>query len=131
MAGIGTGTTVTFGTSGFSAELLGIDHGDIARPKIDTTHYGSTGRTARPGKLVDPGEVELELAFDPADRPPVSADPEVITIQMPPEAGEITGAKLEGTGFISGWKFGLPLEERNTGSATVVWSGAPTWTDPT
>lgn len=132
MADVGTGCTITWGTSTFSPELLDLSQGDIARTVVDISDMGTTGaRRKMAGDLYDAGELEVEILFDPDDVPPVTAAAETITITFPVPAGKTTGAKVAGTGFISNWRWGAPLEDRMTASFTITWDGAtdPAWTD--
>lgn len=63
---VGTGTTATFGTSGFSGDLLNVDWGGISREQFQTSHMGTTvAHTYKPVTLKDPGEITLEFAFEP------------------------------------------------------------------
>lgn len=125
----GTGATIAFGTSSYSADILSINGSGITRPSIDTSHMGSTVRTFIPGDLVDNGTVEVEIIFDPDDQPPISAAAETITIEF--NSPETTGAQAAGSGFVTDWEFGAPLEDKMTGTYTIKWAGAVTWTDAT
>lgn len=130
--GIGTGTTITFATSAFTANVIGaIDWSGIERAVIETTHLGSTlpsgarqvgGRTFIPGKLTDPGELTLEIQYDPtADLPLGSADvAETITIQPP---SGVSSGSISGSGFMRSARVGLPLEGLNTATVVVKWTG--------
>ena len=130
MADIGTGTTIAFGTSSFSAELLGISQDGMSRPAIDTSHMGtSTWKTFMPGDLVDNGEVQMEIAFNPDNQPPISAVAETITITFPVPAGSSSGATAAFSGFVTDWGVQGPLEERMTSTITIKVSGQITWTD--
>ena len=63
---VGTGTTATFGTSGFSGDLLGVDWGGISRENINTSHLGTTtAHTFKPVNLKDCGEITITAAFEP------------------------------------------------------------------
>jgi hypothetical protein len=130
MADSGTGTTITFGTSNFTAELLSVDVSDQERGFIDTTHMGTTGaRTKSPLDLVDRGGLDIEFNFDPDIEPPIDQAAETITLTFPLPAGQVTAGTLAGTGFMTNWSAGIPLEDKMTATATIVWSAAPTWTD--
>lgn len=131
-ADVGTGTTIGFGTTGFTAEIMNVDGAAMTREVIDTSHMGSTTwRTFIPGDLSDPGEVTFEFNFDPDEQPPINAPAETITITFPVPQGMAAGATLVGTGFISSWEFSDPFEDKMTGTATIKWSGALTWNDAT
>lgn len=78
------GVTVGFGTSNFTAEVLGVTPPNLSRPDIDVTHLGTTKFKAfEPGDLVDGGECTLRIAYFPSDVPPIRGVAEVITITMP------------------------------------------------
>ena len=116
---VGTGTTVTFGTSGFSANVTNIDWSDINREAIQTSHLGTVdAHTHIPGKLYDSGSIELEIQFDPEDGlPPINGAAETITITFPDES------VWSGTGFATGFTATVPLEELMTGTLTLKISG--------
>jgi hypothetical protein len=127
--GVPTGTTITFATSGFTANIINsIQWTGISRPVIETTHFGSTqattrqigGRTFIPGKLTDPGTLEIEVQYDPTAEIPVRRDAETITIQPP--TGQASGT-ISGTGFVSQVSIGEPLDGLPTAQLTIKWSG--------
>lgn len=130
MADSGTGTTITFGTSGYTAELLSVDISDQERGHIDTTHMGTIGsRTKAPLDLVDRGSLDIEFNFDPDIEPPIDQAAETITLTFPLPAGQITAGTLAGTGFMTNYSVGIPLEDKMTATATIMWGADPTWTD--
>ncbi len=127
---VGTATTITFGTSAFTAELLGLSGNDISREDIDITHMGSTiYREFMPSNLVDGGSVDMEILWDPDDQPPVEAVAETITITFP--SALANGATLVFTGYVSSWSWGSPLEDKMTANFTMKVDGKtdPAWTD--
>lgn len=64
----GTGATVTFGTSAFTAQLLDIDWSGRTRDALDSSHMGTTGvKTYIPADLVDGGELSLTYYFNCTD----------------------------------------------------------------
>lgn len=130
--GVPTGTTVTFGTTGFSAIIINtISWTGMARPVVETTHFGSTqastrqigGRTFIPGKLIDPGTLEIEVQYEPTAEIPLRRDAETITIQPP--SGQASGS-ISGTGFVSQVSIGEPLDGLPTAQLTIKWSGLVT-----
>ena len=128
-ADTGTGSTVTFGTSGWAGEILDINFDGFNREAIDTTHLGTTtARTFMPSDLYDPGELTLEVQFDGDDGPPIAAA-ETITITFPLKSGDTTAGNWAGSGFVTGFSFGLPLEGKQTGTMTIKFTGAITETD--
>lgn len=120
----GTGASVTFGTSGFTANITAINGDSIERPSIDTTHLGTTtARTFIPGDLVDQGNLTLEIQFDPDTTPPIKTATETITVTFPLSSGGTTAADWEFSGFGTSFEYGVPLEELMTGSLTVKVTG--------
>ena len=124
-ADVGTGATVVFGTTGFSANVTGINHSGLSRAAIDTSYLGTTGgRTFIPGDLYDPGQLTLEIDFDPAS---VIADEiystaaETVTVTFP------DASTLSGSAFCTNLSFGVPLEDKQTGSVTLDWAGDLAW----
>lgn len=130
MALIGTSTTITFGTSGWTGEIASVDGPNETREAIDTTHLGTTGnRTFTPATLVDSGEVSLTCWYDPDEPPPIDGAAETITITWPVPSGLSNGATAEFTGFITSVGRTTPLEEKIEGSITIKASGDITFTD--
>ena len=120
----GTGTTITFGTTGFTASVTSISFEGVERPSIDTTHLGTTGgRTFIPGDLPDYGSISLDIQFDPDTMPPITAAPETITVTFPLSAGATTPATWAATGFVMGFDANAPLEELMTGTISIKISG--------
>ena len=129
---IGTGTTITFADSAFSAELLSVNGSGLARASVDTTHLGTVGgMTFIPTDLVDSGEFEIEIHFNPDNFPPIDAPVEVITITFPLVAGDSTPAKWVCEGFMTNFDWGVQLEDKMTASATIKLSGLYAPTDAT
>lgn len=128
---IGTGTTITFGTSGFTAQVLAVRGPNPARGSVDTTHMGSTaatadqqgGRTHIPTKLADMGEIELDIHFNPDTWPPVRGNAETVRLTYPIPSGLSSGAYIEGSGFILSFDSVVPLEDKITGTLRVKCSG--------
>ncbi len=128
---VGTGTTISFGTSGFSAYILEVGGPGISREVVDTTHMGTTGgKTYRPGDLYDGGELSLSVAFDGSISPPMLAgeQPETITVTWPIPAGLSTGAIWSFSGFMSNYTPTSPIEDKMTASVTVKVTGSITLT---
>ena len=117
---IGTGTTIAFGTSGFSAEILDVTPPGGSRESIQTSHMGTTdAHTFTPAKLVDWGELSFDIHFDPATTPPIGLVAETITITFPNSAATTWAF----TGFCTGYESADPLEGKMTGTITVKVSG--------
>lgn len=128
---IGTGSSITFATSGFTAHVMDIDWTGIEREAVDSSHMQTTvARTFIPGKLYNPGEIQLEIAFDGDDAPPLNAAPEQITVEFAKkDPASTTGATWQSTGFVTGFEVNAPLEDKMTATMTIKCSGAITMTD--
>lgn len=134
-ADIGTGATITFGTSGWSGNMLSVSHNGIGRSKVSTSYLGTVGgRTYIPTDQYEPGELEIEFQVDTTDFtatgpkfPPYKAAAETITFKLPVAA--TVAAQVAGTGFITTVEYDVPLEELITGRMTVAFSGNLTQAD--
>lgn len=127
-----TGTTIVFGTSGFTCELLSASLPGASRAPINTSHAGTTvAHTKIPAKLIDWGQVEIEFNFDPDDEPPIDGAAETVTVTFPIPAGGTSGATLAGSMFMSNFTMTGTVEEKMTATATLEVSGDLTWTDST
>lgn len=135
----GTGTTITFATSSFTAEITNIEWGGIERESIDTTNLSAAApgandfgnRTFIPSALADPGELTLEIHFNPDTLPPVHLVAETITVTFPLVSGDTTAAKWAGSGFATGYGAVVPLGDKMTTTMTVKMSGNQTRTAAT
>lgn len=118
----GIGTTITF-ASGFFAEISDMSPPGPSRESISTSHFGTTGAmTFEPASLVDWGEMTVEIAFDPADTPPIGSAAETIVITFP-DTGATTWTF---SGFMTGFEPSVPQDGRATASCTIKVSGAVT-----
>lgn len=134
MADIGTGATLTFGTSSVTLEILSIEISDISREAIDTTHLETANaRTFMPTDLYDPGTMEIEVLYDDdnvsSNQIPFSAAAETLTIEWPAVAPATTGGQFVTTGFITNVSISTPLEDRITATISFKFSGAITFND--
>lgn len=131
MADTGNTATITFGTSGFTANFHMLSGPEQERPKINKSHLGSADfEEYMPGDLVEPGEIEGEFEYDPDEQPPISAAVETITLTYP--SALANGATCIGTGFVTRWS--APELRNNTlmvARVTVAFDGVtgPAWAD--
>ncbi len=131
---IGTGTTIVFGTSGFTAQILDVNPPNLSRESIPTSHMATAApgagvvgnKTFMPGDLVDPGELTFDIHFNPDTLPPIHKVVETITITFPLPAGMSTPATWAGQGFVTNYDPADPLEDKMTGALTVKMSGGIT-----
>ena len=127
------GTTIVFGTTGWTALITGVNQDGISRAELDTSHHGTTNgwKTFIPSDLKDAGVVSLEFHFNPDDAPPIDQAAETITITFPVPSGLTNGATFACNGFMNNFTFGTPFEELLVGTSTLKLSGEPTWADAT
>lgn len=119
----GTGTTITFATSSFSADVLSIGGSGASRDAVETTHMGTTtGKTFAPADIEDSGEFSMEIAFLGSLTIPtlLGAVAEAITIDW---AGTGTGYKWGFSGFCTSFDVTSSINERMTANVTVKVSG--------
>ncbi len=116
MAQVGTGISIAFAT-GFLAEILNVADQGMERASIDASHMGSAQMEFLPGQLQNWGQLECEIAFDPDSKPPLDAAAEVVTITYP------NGTTWARTGFMTGFQYQAPLEERMTATASIKFTG--------
>jgi hypothetical protein len=127
MADTGYGILLNGATStGFFAEIIGVTLNDQTREKIDTSHTATTSgrKTYIPSDLIDGGDLEVEINFNPATTIPIGAAPEVWTLTFG-DSGTCTWAF---TGFITSAGGECPLEDRMTATITLAVSGVITVT---
>lgn len=119
MAADGHGTTITFGTSGFSAACTSISQSGVERGSLETTHLGtSTAKTYTPAELYDPGTIEVDFQFAGDDALLVGLEAELITIDW---GGD--GSTWATTGFVTGQGPSATSGEIMTQSVTIKLAG--------
>jgi len=129
---IGTGATIAFATSSFTAQIVSMDVSGITRVAIPSSHLGTTSaHTFLRGDLYDPGSLDLEIFHDPAKYPPFSGAAETITITFPISTTHTTnGGTFAASGFVTDVGFSVPLEDSMKSGITVKFSGAITTAGP-
>lgn len=140
----GTGTTITFGTTGWAGNIVSLSPSGFERADIKTSHLGTaalSGHTYIPGDIFEPGELEIEFQVDTtnvttatasaptAKFPPYKGPAETITVTLPVPAGLTTGAKFASSGFVKSVEYDVGMEELITGKMTVKLSGSITHTN--
>jgi hypothetical protein len=125
MADTGYGITIT-GSSGFMAEIIGVTLNEQVRERIDTSHTATTSgrKTFIPSDLIDGGELEVQLNFNPATTVPIGAAAETWTVTFG-DSGTCTWAF---SGFMTSFGGECPLEDRCTATARLAVSGVITVT---
>lgn len=129
MADQGYGATVTF-SSGFMAQVLNASWDGLERGEIDTTHMTSTNgwMTFIPSDLKNPGELTVELLFNPSTAPPITGAAETITVTFPIPSGGSTAATWACSGFMKSLSPSVPHDDRMLATAVLKFSGEPTFT---
>lgn len=126
---VGTGTTITHGTTSYAAKVTGVS-GEISRTIVNTTDMSTTGAmTKRIGDLYDPGTVTIQTILDPDEEAPYTGAEETITVTFPVAAGNSAGATCAGTGAVSNFTWGSQVEDLMTASYTVTYLDDVTWTN--
>lgn len=116
---IGTGTTISFAT-GFLANVLDISGPNASRESIECSVLTTTiAHEFTPALLVDWGEVVVEMALDPATKPPVNA----ITSQCVLTFTDGGTSVWTFDAFMTGFEPGIPLEDRVVVSGTLKVTG--------
>ena len=119
---VGTGCTIVFGTSAWSAEITDFNPPSMTRETIDTTHQGTTGaRTHDVTDLYDGGEFSMEVHLDPNNEPPIGGAMETVTITFPDTQTMVFTAGM--TGFDPT----VPLDGKMVATATFKISGTIDW----
>ena len=129
----GTGTTITFGTSGFTADLVTITRPEKSREAVDTTHLGTvTAKTSEPGKLYDPGQYTMEFVHDPEQPLLIAEDSELITVTYPLVGSQVTPSSFQFTGYsVSDGGEEFSNDTRVTTKITLQVTGPEAFTAPT
>ena len=118
---VGTGTTISASTgyTTFFGEILDISPPDGTLESIETSHMGTTvAKTFTPADLIDWGELNCQLAYDPAEDPPFGTVA-TFTITFP----DSTATTWIFSGFLTGLDPTVPLEGRATADVTIKVSG--------
>ncbi len=119
---IGTGSSIEF-SSGFFAEVLDISGPSASREAIQSSHMLTTpAHTFDPAKLIDWGELTVEIAYIPSTTIPIKGAKETIIITYADSAG----STITFSGFMTGFEPSTPLEERSTASCTIKVDGDAT-----
>lgn len=99
----GHGGTLAFsaGITAFAVPFRKIGAVEQELEKVESTDLSNAAcKSYLPGDVADPGEFEVEFAFDSEEDLPDILVPGTITITAPTAAGQATPANLAGSGFI-------------------------------
>jgi hypothetical protein len=124
---VGTGSSIAFATTVWSAELLSLAWSDITRDTVETTHMGTDAtpgtteygsQTFIPVDIADGGVLTAEVHFNPdagsaALKFPIGAVAETITVTFP------NSATWAFSGFCTGVDVSDPMEDVMTATLTI------------
>lgn len=99
----GHGGTIAFsaGITAFAMPIRKIGAVEHVLEKVEETDLANTAtKSYLPGDVPDPGEFEVEYAFDAEQDAAVLLTQGTITITAPVETGQASAANIAGTGFI-------------------------------
>lgn len=117
----GHGTTITFGTSGFSANLIAVNSFSATRAEVPNTHMGTAdAMDYLPAALYD-WDADITVEHDASIAVPIDRPKETITFDW---AGG--GNTYAGSGFVTGYNSGAAVGERMESTLTIKGSGAVT-----
>ena len=121
MADTGNGATITFGSTGFSGDIVSISGLEVSKEKIEITKLGDTGRKRYiVDDLVDIGDVTV-TAYSDVGVPDINADyaaniDEVMTITYPVAPGGSGGATV----VFGGRPVSVKTSDANMGEVLLV-----------
>lgn len=123
MALQGFGTTITFAT-GFFAEITNVDWDGFERSNIDTSHMLTTEgwMTFEPSELKNPGQVTVQMYYDPGTALPITSAAETVTVTFPDGSTEVCD------GYLQAASRAVPHNEKMTCVAIIKFSGKPVLT---
>ena len=119
-ADLGTGATIAFGTSAWTANITSIKAPERSREAVKTSHLGTTtAHTYIAARLIESGEVSFDYQYDLATsgESPMDGAEELVTITP------YTGPAITFQGFWTKDGQEIPMEDLMTGSATVKVTG--------
>lgn len=113
---LGTGLTITFDT-GFFAEIVDCNWSGIQRDSIRTSHMGtSAAHTFTPALLFDAGELEVEIHFQQATRPPIDDPAASCTVDFGPNTWAASA-------FMTEFAIKAPFEDKMVATGKLKFSG--------
>jgi len=125
---IGQGTYVSFGTAlngtaGY--KITGVNHGGVSRAVADATHMLSTAKEFVGSAIYDPGELSVEVLFDPSIKPVADlanvSTAQVVSVYW--ANGGNTTTLWSAYGFATGFEAGAQMEDMLSGTLTIKLSG--------
>lgn len=133
MAGTGHTSSISFGTSGFTAAYTEIGGASHSRGSLgDSDLTTEDDKTFQPEDLADPGDSQVTFWYDPDEQPPINAAKESIVITFPTPPAGAAGATRTCDGFLTDSSTPtLTSDQLMQATATIKWSGTPVFADAT
>ena len=106
-----------------TARLLSVNHGGMSRESIDYSNAASVDgwMEKKPGDIKDPGQLEVEIIFDPADLGAwlalLVAPAATVDVEYP------DGVTVSGEAFLTEFEDEAPYDDKMTASATFEFTG--------
>ena len=125
----GYGLAITF-SSGFCAWITDANWDGIERKDIDVTNDASPSGWMQfiPSDLRDPGNLEVDLIFNPNTTLPITNAAETITVTFPVPIGGSTSATWACSGFATKIGMAAPMKDKMTLKLSIKFTGVPTFT---
>lgn len=127
---IGQGSWVTFGsilgTAATHYKVNNINWSGVSREVVDASHMLTTGgKEFVASENYDPGEVSLDIQFDPSISPipAIQSAGTAQVVYMRFANGGTATAGWSAFGFASGFEAGVPKDDMMTGTVTIKLSG--------
>ena len=120
------GASLAVGTANFAPDITSFTYSGLSRDDIDMSHLGLSANSAmefEPSDLYDPGELTLELNFDPnaAVRVPWVGATETVTITF------ADSETFAGSAYVKAFEFTGETNNKLTATCTVKFAAAITY----
>ncbi len=94
---ISHGITMTWATSAWAPTIVDVNPAGQSREDVDTTHQGTIDfETKEPLPIAKLEDATITIHYDPTDTPPITEDPETITISGEKVDGSTWSQSFEG-----------------------------------
>ena len=117
------GTALTAGTAGY--RITGVNHGGMTRAVADATHMLSSAKEFLASSIYDPGELSVEVLFDPAIKPTTDlanvSTAQVVNVYW--ANGGSSTMLWSAYGYMTQFEAGAQMEEMMSGTVTIKLSG--------
>lgn len=130
---IGYGVVITFSSSLF-AMITSVKWSGMKRAAVNVSYSAMTDSWEAfiPKKLVDAGELDVELLFDNEMGliAAITAAPATVTVAWPlPQSGGTTKGTWACSGFLTDLEATAPIDDKMVATAKLKFTGIPTLTN--